>query len=109
MSWLKMLVDGENAGGAVCATEPKPDLRPTFWDMVFLVTYNHTKPSENGAINGYTKDGYHGALIMSGLKCNYDSFLDGGYWILGNIKGSSIKWNRYDGGQFYMAIVEKHY
>ena len=103
MSWRKMLVDGENAGGAVYAKEPNPRTSG-YVDNVYLVTYNHTKPSDNGIIASDHDDGRQ-ALRMYGLMCNLDFMTKS--LAMAYVRGD--KWIEDVVGVYYMAIVEKRF
>ena len=108
MSWYKMLVDGENTGGAVCATEPvnKKDGYGREWQSLYLVLYDPTKPSDNGVIDGREKKGYATSLLLNYVMERTDFYLTNFEW-MGRI-GDDKKWSYYN-SQWYMAIVEKHY
>ena len=107
MSWYKMLVDGNNTGGAVCATEPvnKKDGYGE-WQSLYLVLYDPTKPSDNGVIDGREKKGYTGSLLLNYAMERTDFYLTNFTW-MGSL-GDDKKWSFYR-FQYYMAIVEKHY
>ena len=108
MSWYKMLVDGNNTGGAVCATEPvnKKDGYGE-WQSLYLVLYDPTKPSDNGVIDGREKKGYTGSLLLNYAMERTDFYLTNFTW-MGNL-GDDKKWSSFYRSQYYMAIVEKHY
>ena len=109
MSWYKMLVDGNNTGGAVCATEPvnKKDGYGREWQSLYLVLYDPTKPSDNGVIDGREKKGYTGSLLLNYAMERTDFYLTNFTW-MGNL-GDDKKWSSFYRSQYYMAIVEKHY
>lgn len=108
MSWYKMLVDGNNTGGAVCATTPinKKDAYGRDYSSLYLVLYDPTKPSDNGVIDGREKKGYTGSLLLNYVMEVTDFYLTNFEW-MGSI-GDDRKWKYYN-SQYYMAIVEKHY
>lgn len=108
MSWYKMLVDGENTGGAVCATTPynKKDGYGREWQSLYLVLYDPTKPSDNGVIDGREKKGYATSLLLNYVMERTDFYLTNFEW-MGRI-GDDKKWSYYN-SQYYMAIVEKHF
>ena len=102
MSWYKMLVDGNNTGGAVCATKPvnKKDGYGIEWQSLNLVLYDPTKPSDNGVIDKGS------ALDFCYVMEREEFDLTHSTW-MGTI-GTDKKWKFYV-EQCYMAIVEKHY
>ena len=97
IKWMKMLVDGNNAAGAVYAKDPSSSSPE-------LLLYNHIDRSSNGVLTMERDDQV--ALMMYGLMT---SDVPGNSWRgIGFISGG--RWTRVPPtDEFYLAIVEKRY